>query len=171
MGVYGKLLNKHYTPPPQHTQPPELPQSPGKQAVRKAEGPEDSKTPLPTPLPYENPQQEQPNTPDTVILRHHDTIIDTMIPSHRDTTIPETEDELLEAIRKSVKQIGKEAATQRLTLEEKNALRAIKFTYEQLGIMTSGNEIIRVGMNFILKDYQKNGESSILAKVLKRLNF
>ncbi len=104
------------------------------------------------------------------VSRHHDTMVDTMIPSNHDTVIPENEDELLEAIRKSVKQIGKEAATQRLTLEEKNTLRTIKFTYEQLGIMTSGNEIIRIGMLFILKDYQKNGENSILAKVLKRLN-
>ena len=78
---------------------------------------------------------------------------------------------MLESVRKAVKQIGKEPATQRLTLEEKQALRAIEFTYAQQGITTSGNEIIRVGMNFILKDYQKNGENSILAKVLKRLNF
>ena len=77
---------------------------------------------------------------------------------------------MLEAVRKAVKQIGKEPATQRLTLEEKKALRAIEFTYAQQGIMTSGNEIIRIGMNFILKDYQKNGENSMLAKVLKRLN-
>ena len=77
---------------------------------------------------------------------------------------------MLEAVRKAVKQIGKEPATQRLTLEEKKALRVIEFTYAQQGIMTSGNEIMRVGMNFILKDYQKNGENSILAKVLKRLN-
>jgi hypothetical protein len=55
-------------------------------------------------------------------------------------------------------------------LEEKNTLRSIKFTYEQLGVQTSGNEIIRIGMLFILNDYQKNGENSILAKVLKRLN-
>ena len=171
MGVYGKLLNKHYTPPPQPTQPPELPQSPGIKDVEKAGSPEDRKTPLPTPLPYEHPQPEQQNTPDTVIPRHHDTNVDTTIPSNRDTTIPETEDEMLEAVRKAVKQIGKEPATQRLTLEEKQALRAIEFTYAQQGITTSGNEIIRVGMNFILKDYQKNGENSILAKVLKRLNF
>ncbi len=171
MGVYGKLLNKHYTPPPQQTQPPELPQSPGKQDVEKAESPEDRKTPVPTPLPYEHPQPEQHNTPDTVIPRHRDTNVDTTTPSNHDTTIPQTEDEMLEAVRKAVKQIGKEPATQRLTLEEKKALRAIEFTYAQQGIMTSGNEIIRVGMNFILKDYQKNGENSILAKVLKRLNF
>src|SRR6266571_5308737 len=93
-----------------------------------------------------------------------------MIPWYHDTTIINMEDGMLEAIRKAVKQIGKEPATQRLTLEEKNALRAIEFTYGQQGIMTSGNEIIRIGMNFILKDYQKNGENSILAKVLLRLN-
>jgi hypothetical protein len=128
-------------------------------------------TALPTPLPQEEiQQQEQQNTHDTVIPRYQDTVIDTMIPSNLDTTVPETEGEMLEAIRKSVKRVGKEAATQRLTLEEKKTLRAIKFTYEQLGIDTSGNEIIRIGMLFILKDYQKNGENSILAKVLKRLN-
>ena len=126
---------------------------------------------LPTPPPHEeHQQQEQPKTHDTEIPRYHDTVIDTAIPSNHDTTIPLTEDEMLEAVRKAVRQIGKEPATQRLTLEEKNTLRAIKFTYEQLGIMTSGNEIIRIGMLFILKDYQKNGENSILAKVLKRLN-
>jgi len=57
-----------------------------------------------------------------------------------------------------------------LPFSQKKALRAIEFTYAQQGIMTSGNEIMRIGMNFILKDYQKNGENSILAKVLKRLN-
>ncbi len=127
----------------------------------------------------QNDHEHQPTTPplaeqnkrgaqssDTVVSRYHETVI----PSNHDTTELQTEDEMLEAIRKSVKKIGKEAATQRLTLEEKNALRAIKFTYEQLGINTSGNEIIRIGMLFILKDYQKNGENSILANVLKRLN-
>ncbi len=84
--------------------------------------------------------------------------------------IPATDEEVLETVRKAVKQIGKEPATQRLTLEEKKALRAIEFTYAQQGIMTSGNEIIRIGMNFILQDFQKNGENSLLAKVLKRLN-
>jgi len=115
-------------------------------------------------------QQEQPKTHDTVIPRYHETNVDTTIPSNHDTMIPTTEDEMLEAVRKAVKQVGKEAATQRLTLEEKNALKAIEFTYGQQGIITSGNEIIRIGMNYALKDYQKNGENSILAKVLKRLN-
>ena len=116
------------------------------------------------------PAKKAHSNHDTVVSRHHDTAIDTMIPSNHDTTTPLSEEGMIEAVRKAVKQTGKEPATQRLTLEEKQALRAIEFTYGQQGVMTSGNEIIRIGMNFILKDYQKNGENSILAKVLKRLN-
>ncbi len=128
----------------------------------------------------QNDHEQQPTTPplteqnkpgvernDTTVSRYHETVI----PSNHDTTIPVSEEGMIEAVRKAVKQTGKEPATQRLTLEEKQALRAIEFTYAQQGIMTSGNEIIRIGMNFILKDYQKNGENSILANVVKRLNF
>ncbi|SRR5579871_2884611 len=115
--------------------------------------------------------QEQPfSSTDTVIPRHHDTNVDTVVSSSHNTVIPDTDEAMLEAVRKAVKQIGKEPATQRLTLEEKKALRAIEYTYGQQGIFTNGNEIIRIGMNFILKDFEKNGEQSILAKVLHRLN-
>ena len=112
----------------------------------------------------------QTHTKDIVRSRYHDTVVDTTIPSNHDTTIPTTEEQMLEAVRKAVKQVGKEPATQRLTLEEKKALKAIEFTYGQQGIITSGNEIIRIGMNYALQDYQKHGENSILAKVLKCLN-
>jgi|SRR6266700_1506610 len=44
MGVYGKLLNKHYTPPPIQTQPQEQQQSPGKQEVGKMGTQENRKT-------------------------------------------------------------------------------------------------------------------------------
>jgi hypothetical protein len=118
----------------------------------------------------ETQQKKETSSLDTVIPRHHDTNVDTTIPSNHDAVIPHTENEMLEAVRKAVKQVGKEAATQRLTLEEKKALKAIEFTYGQQGILTSSNEIIRIGMNFILKEYQQNGENSILAKVLQRLN-
>ncbi len=77
---------------------------------------------------------------------------------------------MIEEVRRAVKQVGKEPATQRLTLEEKQTLRSIEFTYGQQGIITSGNEILRIATNYILQDYQKNGENSILAKVLRSLN-
>ena len=87
-----------------------------------------------------------------------------------DTTIPLDEDELLEQARRAVKHIGKEAATHRFTLEEKNKLADIEYTYRRQGIRTSENEITRIAINYFAEDYRKNGEQSLLAKVLKRLN-
>ena len=103
---------------------------------------------------------------DTTVSRYHET----MIPSNHDTTIPLSEGDMIEAVRKAVKQIGKEPATQRLTLEEKQALDDIEYSYKRQGIKTSGNEIIRIATNYIVRDYRQNGENSILAKVLNRLN-
>src|SRR6266700_3522142 len=87
-----------------------------------------------------------------------------------DTMIPKKEDEVLETVRKAVKQLGREPATQRLTIEEKQALRDIEYTYSSQSIQTSSNEIIRIALNFILTDYRRNGENSVLAKVLRNLN-
>jgi hypothetical protein len=110
------------------------------------------------------PTEQDKHMNDTMIPRYHEP----MTPTTHDTTIPE--DELLETVRKAVKQIGKEGATQRLTLEEKQALADIEYSYQRQGIRTSGNEIIRIALNYAVEDYRKHGENSILAKVLKRLN-
>ncbi|SRR5260370_336552 len=130
----------------------------------KNEKPVQEEKPVVTPTPLSS------QTPDTKIPRHHDTTHDTMIPRNHDTTVPPTEDEIIEEVRKAVRQIGKEPATQRLTLAEKQALADIEYSYKRQGIKTSGNEIIRIATNYIVRDYQQNGENSILAKVLKRLN-
>ena len=114
--------------------------------------------------------EEKKDHRDTVIPRYHDTNHDTMVSSNHDTTIPFSEEDLLEAVRKAVKQVGKEAATQRLTLEEKQAMADIEYSYKRQGIKTSGNEIMRIATNFIVRDYRQNGENSILAKIIKRLN-
>src|SRR5437764_4589729 len=50
------------------------------------------------------------------------------------------EEPIFEGVRKAVKQIGKEAATHRFTLEEKNELADIEYTYKRQGIRTSENE-------------------------------
>jgi hypothetical protein len=112
------------------------------------------------------PTEQDKHIHDTVIPRYHEPIT----PTTHDTMIPDNEDELLEAVRKAVKQIGKEGATQRLTLEEKQALADIEYRYQRQGIRTSGNEIIRIALNYAVENYRKNGENSLLAKVLKRLN-
>jgi hypothetical protein len=104
--------------------------------------------------------------PDTVIPRHHDT----MTPRNHETMVPGEEQDIFETVRKSVKQIGKEAATHRFTLDEKNQLADIEYTYKRHSIRTSENEITRIAINYFIEDYRNNGEASLLAKILKRVN-
>jgi hypothetical protein len=113
------------------------------------------------------PKKKALPTPDaTVIPRHHDA----MVPSNHDTTPPLEDQDIFEVVRKSVKQIGKEAATHRFTLDEKNLLADIEYTYQRQGIRTSENEITRIAINYFTEDYRINGEQSLLAKILKRIN-
>jgi hypothetical protein len=138
----------------------------------------------PAPPQEKLPVQEKPAESlqrGTVIPRHQDTMVpsnhDIMVPQphnsttprNRDTTVSQ-EDETLEAIRSAVKQLGKEAATHRFTVEEKQALLSIVFDYKNKHVRTSENEIARIAINFLLIDYRKNGNTSLLAKVLERLN-
>ena len=90
---------------------------------------------------------------------------DTTIPRHHGITTPS----MVKGIRKAVRQIGKEAATHRFTREEKDAIARIVFTYGQQGFKTCENEITRIGINWLLEDYQANGQRSALHKVLAAL--
>jgi hypothetical protein len=95
---------------------------------------------------------------------------DTMTPRYHDTVIPRHHDTIVETTRRAVKQLGKEAATHRFTVEEKRALKTIEREYEEKDIRTSENEITRISINYIIEDYRQNGRDSILARVLKLLN-
>src|SRR6266699_2791529 len=99
-----------------------------------------------TPEPPPQKPVEQKDS-DAVIPRYPETSHGTMIPSNHDTTVPVSDEGMIEAVRKAVKQIGKEPATQRLTLEEKQALDDIEYSYKRQGIKTSGNEILRIATN------------------------
>ena len=112
------------------------------------------------------PPKKSEETHDIVIPWYHET----MTPSNHDTMVSAQEQDILEIVRKAVRQVGKEAATQRLTLEEKQALADIEYSYQRQGIRTSGNEIARIAINYVIEDYRKNGENSILAQALHKLN-
>lgn len=96
---------------------------------------------------------------DAVIPRHHDTVI----PRHHDTAT-------IEVVRKALKVFGKEAATHRFTLEEKQAIAEIIFAFRQKNIRTSENEITRIAINWLMLDHKKNEENSILHQALFALN-
>lgn len=110
--------------------------------------------------------KEDTNDRDIMVSRYHDTVVS----PHHDTMVIFTEEYIVETIRKAVKQFGKEPATQRLTMEEKQELKDIEYSYDRQGIKTTGNEIIRIAINFLILDYKKNGVNSTLEKVIKKLN-
>lgn len=94
---------------------------------------------------------------------------DATTPSNRDTVVSRHQD-TVETVRRAVKEVGKEAATHRFTVEEKRALAEIIFEYGQQGIRTSENEIARIAINYLIEEHTQQGEDSILAKVLRKLN-
>ena len=63
-----------------------------------------------------------------MIPRHHDTTVS----RNHDTAMPSEDPHIFELVRKSVKHIGKEAATHCFTLEEKTAYVA-QFLLDELG--------------------------------------
>lgn len=95
---------------------------------------------------------------------------DTMVPRDQDTIISSPENALFEKVRKSVKDLGKEAATYRFTKAEKNALNDIIHDCRKQDIRTSENEIARISINYLVQDYRQFGKSSVLMEILRRLH-
>lgn len=91
-------------------------------------------------------------------------------PSNRDTLVSRYHDTNLETIRKAVRQFGKEAATHRFTVDEKQRLTELIFAYAKQGIRTNENEITRIAINLLFEDHKANGKQSILDKALRLLN-
>jgi hypothetical protein len=112
--------------------------------------------------PTEVPTKKSSNR-DTTVSRHHDTVAPSEVP-------PTIDDAYIEEIRKAVKQLGEKAATHRFTGDEKDKLSDIVFAYKKKGTTTSENELTRIAVNYMLYDYHKNKQSSIIATVLERLH-
>jgi hypothetical protein len=79
--------------------------------------------------------------------------------------------DLLESVRKTVKNPGKEEVLYvRLSKEEKDKLADVSYTYKRQGIKTSDNELVRIALNALLEDYKINGVKSVLALILESLH-
>ena len=118
--------------------------------------------------------RENPGTPPNENVQKdkfpHKEVEATIPPSNHDTVIPRDHETMHEDIRKAMKAFGKEAATHRFTITEKQELAEIIYAYKQLGVRTSENEITRIAINFIIKEYQLDKEESTLDTILKLLN-
>lgn len=81
-------------------------------------------------------------------------------------TVP---DEVVASIRRTVKDPGREVLYVRLTPAEKAKLDEIVYGYKRKGQKTTDTLIGRIAVNSIVEDYQRNGDASVLARVLAAL--
>lgn len=107
---------------------------------------------------------------DTATPRNHDTTTSTTVPFNQETMTRSDQGAMVDTIRKAVRVVGKEAATLRLSADEKTRLADIIYTYKRQGKRTSETELIRIALNFILEDYQENGSNGVLAQAVEALN-
>ena len=87
-------------------------------------------------------------------------------PRHRDTISPNHHDSMIASITSSIREIGKEASTYRLTRTEKTALIEIIYHYRMQNIRLNENEIARIAIKFITIDFKNKKKDSILARVI-----
>lgn len=132
--------------------------------------PAESVPPAPEPTTARPPRERRREPkPAAVASFAPDTRVDSTTPRYRDTTAPLVDAEMIQAVRKAVKAIGKEGATLRLTVAEKQQLKDMVYTYTRRGQRTSETELIRIATNYMLEDYRRNGEHSLVAQVLAAL--
>ena len=90
------------------------------------------------------------------------------------STLAYIQDDIVETVRKTVKQVGKDTLYVRLTADEKHQVTSVVYALNEMyrgeSRKTSENEIGRIGVNFLLEDYKANGKQSTLARVLAALH-
>lgn len=97
--------------------------------------------------------------------------LDTKTPSNHGIVTPLNHDTTaIEYIRKAVKDFGKEAATHRFTLAEKQDLAELVYLFKKLEVRTSENEITRIAINWLIRNHQLNADQSVLHKALNALH-
>ncbi|MEP7287449.1 MAG: hypothetical protein ABI947_16955 [Chloroflexota bacterium] len=131
---------------------------------------EEQVVPSPRSVPVERPAQKSAERIPQTTPVIQETVHTPMLPSHHDTVLPHYRDTTVALICKGVKKFGKEPATHRFTLEEKRAIRDIIRAFEDRDIRTGETEITRIGIHFLIDDYEHNREDSLLVKILKALH-
>ena len=165
----GRGVDALFSPPPEN--PPSSPPPEGardgtprqaaanEQATERAPGPE--------------PETRGDSPPPSTAMTSEDRAPAAVAPRHHDPAPPRPREGVsrvaVRRIRKAVRQVGKEAATHRFTAQEKARLLDIVYTYARRGCRSSENELVRIGVNWLLDDYQENGERSVLHIVLRAL--
>ena len=130
----------------------------------------DEKTPNTAPVPPDPQASKTGSSPASMPPHKQDNEIAVDENRQHDSMLASYQASMIEPIRKALKSQGKEVSFVRLTEDEKTALADIVYTYRRQKVKTSENEINRIAINFLIRDYEEHGEGSILAQVIAAIN-
>jgi hypothetical protein len=82
---------------------------------------------------------------------------------------PRYHDSMTAIITKSVREVGKEVCTYRLTQKEKTALVEIIYHFRMRNSRLSENEIARIAINFLIEDFKANKNTCMLSSIVEAM--
>lgn len=98
---------------------------------------------------------------------------DTPIESHTERKhaimTPRYHDSMIATIAKSVREVGKEVCTYRLTQKEKTALVEIIYHFRMRTSRLSENEIARIAINFLIEDFKADKNTCMLSSIVEAM--
>lgn len=100
----------------------------------------------------------------------HDPIVDPVTPSVGSNNGTQQHGRYIESIRRNLKRSGTITTNYRTTPENKEALAQLVWDYKRRKISTSENELVRIAIEFVLADFEDNGEQSVVHTVLELLH-
>lgn len=86
-----------------------------------------------------------------------------------DTMTPHYHDSMIAKIARSVRDVGKEVSTYRLTPQEKTALVEIIYHYRMRNCRLSENEIARIAINLLIEDFKTDKKSCMLSRIAEAM--
>lgn len=82
---------------------------------------------------------------------------------------PRYHDSMIAPIARSVRNVGKEVCTYRLTQREKTALVEIIYHFRMRNCRLSENEIARIAINFLIEDLKANKNACMLSSIVEAM--
>jgi hypothetical protein len=88
---------------------------------------------------------------------------------HHDTMTPRYHDSMIATIARSVREVGKEVSTYRLTVQEKETLAEIIYHFRREKCRLSENEIARIAINLLIEDFETDKKSCMLSRIAEAM--
>lgn len=115
-------------------------------------------------------KEQQPPKPDVMTERRHDVSQQPVNSVDKLSYMPTSDEELVPLLRSLLLLSGDKPLTCRVDPGEKRALKDMVYEMDNEGFRCDINKIMRIGLNWLIVDYKKNGQESILYRTVQSLN-